>query len=118
MASPHSAVRTGQSVLVALASLLGVALLTVATPITSAVPLAATALIVPGTGEPDPGAIAGLEANAVKYYIVPGTADYTASCPATACNPVGVPYIAQFWPFPIPGWGGLNGAKWNVSVAS
>ncbi|MBI3690484.1 MAG: PE-PPE domain-containing protein, partial [Mycolicibacterium aromaticivorans] len=29
-----------------------------------------------------------------------------------------VPYTAQFWPFPFAGWGGLNGAKWNVSVAS
>jgi PE-PPE domain-containing protein len=31
---------------------------------------------------------------------------------------VGVPYIAQFWPFPFEGWGGLSGAKWDMSVAS
>jgi hypothetical protein len=106
------------SVLVGILSVLGGAFLALTSTVTTAVTLAATALIVPGTGEPNPGAITGLEQNAVKYYIVPNTADYTASCPAASCNPVGIPYIAQFWPFPIPGWGGLTGSKWDVSVAS
>jgi hypothetical protein len=29
-----------------------------------------------------------------------------------------VPYLAQFWPFPWEGWGGLTGAKLDESVAS
>ena len=28
----------------------------------------------------------------------------------------GVKYYATFWPIPLPGWGGLEGQKWNVSV--
>ncbi|MET0705174.1 MAG: PE-PPE domain-containing protein [Mycobacterium sp.] len=106
------------SIFVGFLTVLGGAFLALTSTITTAVTLAATALIVPGTGEPNPGAIGGLEENAVKYYVVPNTADYTASCPASSCNPVGIPYIAQFWPFPIPGWGGLSGSKWDVSVAS
>jgi surfactin synthase thioesterase subunit len=31
---------------------------------------------------------------------------------------VPVPYLAQFWPFPWEGWGGLDGAKLDESVAS
>lgn len=111
----HATVR---SLVVAVLALLAVAATSLAATITSAVTLSATALIVPGTGEPDPGSIANLETNAVRYYIVPGTTGHTAPCPANSCSPVGIPYIAQFWPFPIPGWGGLSGAKWNVSVAS
>ena len=51
--------------------------------------------------------------NAVGYYISPTT----ASC-ASVCTPEPVPYLAQFWPFPWEGWGGLSGAKLDESVAS
>src|SRR4051812_10906957 len=107
-----------RSLIVAILTVLGVAAIAIASTVTSAVTLAATALIVPGTGEPNPDAIANLETNAVKYYIVPGTTGHTAPCPADACSPIGIPYYAQFWPIPIPGWGGLSGKKWNVSVGS
>ncbi|MGI9161342.1 MAG: PE-PPE domain-containing protein [Mycobacterium sp.] len=85
----------------------------VVTTLTAAVTLTATALIVPGTAVPDPAVIPGYMQNAVDYYIAPTT----ESC-AVVCTPEPVPYIAQFWPFPWAGWGGLTGAKFDVSVAS
>ncbi|HPX37172.1 MAG TPA: PE-PPE domain-containing protein [Mycobacterium sp.] len=81
--------------------------------VTAAVTLTATALIVPGTATPDPAVVPGYMQNAVDYYIAPTT----QSC-AVDCVPEPVPYIAQFWPFPWEGWGGLTGAKFDVSVAS
>ncbi|MGV0992284.1 MAG: PE-PPE domain-containing protein [Mycobacterium sp.] len=84
-----------------------------ATTVTAAVTLTATALIVPGTATPDPAVVPGYMQNAVDYYVAPTT----ESC-AVVCVPEPVPYIAQFWPFPWEGWGGLTGAKFDVSVAS
>ena len=81
--------------------------------LTAAVTLTATALIVPGTAVPNPATVPGYMNNAVDYYISPTT----DSC-ALVCTPEPVPYIAQFWPFPWEGWGGLTGAKLDVSVAS
>ena len=79
----------------------------------TAVPIT-RALIVPGTGTPMPAQ--DYMDNAVDYYLVPGgdCADNTQA----NCTTVPVDYIAQFWPIPLPGWGGLQGAKWNVSVQS
>ena len=83
-----------------------------------AVTLAATALIVAGTGTPTPDDVNNYKENAVSYYIAPNIASF-APVVTSCCNPdVGIPYIAQFWPFPFEGWGGLSGAKWDVSVAS
>ena len=79
--------------------------------VTAAVTLTATALIVPGTSVPNPGPT--YMGNAVDYYVRPTT----TSC-ATVCTPEPVPYLAQFWPFPWEGWGGLSGAKLDESVAS
>ncbi len=84
-----------------------------ASTITVAVSLTATALIVPGTATPDPATVPNYMENAIDYYISPTT----ESC-ALECIPAPVPYIAQFWPFPWEGWGGLTGAKFDVSVAS
>jgi PE-PPE domain len=106
-----------RSVIVAILALLGAVVIGVASTITSAVTLAATALIVPGTGDPDPDAVTNYKPNARDYYIAP----FNPACTADSnpeCNLVGIPYIAQFWPFPFPGWGGLSGATWDVSVAS
>jgi len=85
----------------------------VTTMIAAAVALTATALIVPGTGVPNPESVPGYLGNAVDYYIAPTT----ESC-AIDCVPAPVPYTAQFWPFPWNGWGGLTGAKLDESVAS
>lgn len=76
--------------------------------------VAVTPLVVPGTGTPNPQDSNNYMANAVAYYVQP-----SGGCGATDCAaPVAIPYIAQFWPIPLAGWGGLEGAKWNVSVAS
>lgn len=105
---------TARSALVALLAVLATIVLAIATTISAAITLTATtALIVPGTGTPNPGSVGFYEDNARDYYIE----TTTALCQPT-CATEGVPYIAQFWPFPFPGWGGLSGAKWNVSVAS
>ncbi|WP_445169815.1 PE-PPE domain-containing protein [Mycolicibacterium sp. Dal123E01] len=102
-----------RSVMVALLAMITAVVLAVGSTITAAISLAAVALIVPGTGTPNPGTSPNYLQNAVNYYIAP----LDPAC-ATICTPEPVPYIAQFWPFPFAGWGGLNGAKWNVSVAS
>lgn len=105
-----------RSAMVAVLATLAAIVLAVTSTITAAVSLAAVALIVPGTGTPDPSVPplgTNYMQNAVNYYIQP----LDPAC-ATVCTPAPVPYTAQFWPFPFAGWGGLNGAKWNVSVAS
>ncbi|MBU9764669.1 PE-PPE domain-containing protein [Mycobacterium sp. TNTM28] len=111
--SPRSAAR---SLLIGVVAVSGsVAVGTTAT-LTAEVVLnaAVTPLIVPGTGTPNPADSKNYMANAVAYYV-----DTSGACGAAECGePVPIPYIAQFWPFPFEGWGGLEGAKWNVSVAS
>jgi len=76
------------------------------------------AIIVPGTGTPHPQDVTNYMENAVNYYVVPG-GDCVLDAPAGDCptTTYGVNYYAQFWPIPLPGWGGLEGQKWNVSVA-
>jgi hypothetical protein len=98
---------------VALAAAMCAVITAVGGTITAAVTLTATALIVPGTAVPNPANVPGYMENAVNYYISPTT----ASC-AIVCTPEPVPYLAQFWPFPWEGWGGLTGAKLDQSVAS
>lgn len=102
-----------RTMVVALTAAMCVVITAVGGTITAAVTLTATALIVPGTAVPNPANVPGYMENAVDYYISPTT----ASC-AIVCTPEPVPYIAQFWPFPWEGWGGLTGAKLDESVAS
>ena len=101
------------TMVVALAAALCAVLTAVGGTLTAAVTLTATALIVPGTAVPNPATVPGYMENAVDYYVSPTT----ASC-ASVCTPEPVPYLAQFWPFPWEGWGGLSGAKLDESVAS
>ena len=87
----------------------------VASTLTLAAALAATALIVPGTGTPDANGIDGYLENARDYYIAP----FNPSCTAdNDCTLEGINYPAQFWPIPLPGWGGLTGDKWDVSTGA
>lgn len=103
-----------RTILVTAVVLIGAVALAFASTISSAVRLVATyALIVPGTGTPNPAVVQNYMDNAVNHYLVPG-----GDCVGGCEPPIAVPYIAQFWPIPLPGWGGLDGAKWNVSVAS
>jgi hypothetical protein len=103
------------AILTALAALIIGVMQSLTTAVTASIGLTAVqALIVPGTGTPDPSDVKNYMQNARDYYLIPG-----GDCPNVGqCKLVPVPYIAQFWPIPLPGWGGLQGAKWNVSVAS
>jgi PE-PPE domain len=108
------------AILTALAALVIGVMSSLTTAVTASIGLSAfKAIIVPGTGTPDPNAPdrQNYIPNAINYYVVPGGdcyGDPSASCPA---NTYGVSYYATFWPIPLPGWGGLEGQKWNVSVA-
>lgn len=84
-----------------------------ASTLSLAAALAATALIVPGTGTPDANIVGKYLENARDYYISP----FNPSCTAeNDCVLQGIDYPAQFWPIPLPGWGGLTGDKWDVST--
>ena len=113
----RSAIRVA---LVTILALLSVVVLGATQSMTTAVILAATtALIVPGTGDPNADVITNYKQNARDYYIAP----FNPSCTADSnpvCDLVGIPYPAQFAPLGLlfPGWGGLNGVKWDDSVAA
>ena len=81
---------------------------------TSAITLAATALIVPGTGTHNVNTAIGYKPNARDYYMT------NTPCSGTDCpdaNLIGIDYPASFWPLPFPGWCPSVGCdKWNVSV--
>lgn len=93
-------------------TVLSTVLLGVVSMVTAAFTLAATALIVPGTGTPNANVVAGYKENADNYYIAP----FNPACTQPTCTLQGINYPAQFWPIPLPGWGGLSGAKWNDST--
>lgn len=93
--------------------LLSAVFLGAAMAVTAAVSLAATALIVPGTGTPKAD---GAYIQNVQDYYLDGTACETGA----SCTLKGIEYPASFWPMPFPGWcrSGPNGCDtWNVSVA-
>ena len=116
----RSAVKTTVvAILTALAALIIGVTQTLTTAVTASLGLTAfQALIVPGTGTPH--AANDYLDNAVNYYIVPGANPAcSVAAPAGPCPTTqGIDYFATFWPIPLPGWGGLEGQKWNVSVAS
>ncbi len=105
--------RTARRSITTLLTLLTAVLITVASTLTMAVALAATALIVPGTGTPNANIVGDYMENARDYYISP----FNPACTEdNDCALQGIDYPAQFWPIPLPGWGGLQGAKWDVST--
>ena len=105
-----------QSILTVLA-LLTTVFVAIGSAMSMAVALAATALIVPGTGTPKAGDVADYMTNALKYYIAPSDTWSPSGCTTTGdCSLKPIDYPAQFWPIPLPGWGGLTGAKWDVST--
>ncbi|MGV0789874.1 PE-PPE domain-containing protein [Mycolicibacterium sp. XJ2] len=89
---------------VAILSLLGLlstAVLGAVTALMAAVSLAATALIVPGTGTPDANVVEDYMENFRDYYMQ-DTACRDDGCPDDDLK--GVDYFASFWPIPLPGW--------------
>jgi hypothetical protein len=104
------------AVLTAMAALIIGVMQSLTTAVTASLGLTAIqAIIVPGTGTPDPYVPNNYLNNAMNYYVNPG-GDCGATTPADCPDFTGVKYYATFWPIPLPGWGGLEGQKWNVSV--
>ncbi|WP_099037276.1 PE-PPE domain-containing protein [Mycobacterium neglectum] len=105
--------KAGRVVVLFLLSLLGTAVLGAVTALVAAVSLAATALIVPGTGTPNANGVGGYMENFRDYYMQEPCAN------AGGCDVLkGVDYPASFWPIPLPGWcPNLSCDTFNVSVA-
>ncbi|MCV7281825.1 PE-PPE domain-containing protein [Mycolicibacterium flavescens] len=94
-------------------SLLSTAVLGVVAALLSAVSLAATALIVPGTGTPDANVVDKFKQNAQTRYIAP-----FSNCDDATCVLDGINYPASFFPLVIfPGWCEPGRCEtWNTSV--
>ncbi len=112
--------RTVRSILVLMLALTGVVAVAVAGVVTSFVALAATALIVPGTGTPNANVVPGYMQNAVGRYLTQ-TRCYEngnpSGCDTPGADLIGINYPASFWPMPFPGWCEPGTCKkWNVSV--
>lgn len=104
---------TTRGVAVAVGALMTTVALWLISTLTLAAALAATALMVPGTGTPNANIVGKYLENARDYYVAP----FNPACTAVNdCDLIGINYPAQFWPIPLPGWGGLSGAKWDVST--
>jgi pimeloyl-ACP methyl ester carboxylesterase len=107
------------AILTALAALVIGVVQSLTTAVTASLGLTAfQAIIVPGTATPDPYSPdrQNYLNNVMNYYVNPGGdcgVEGATDCP----DYTGVKYFATFWPIPLPGWGGLEGQKWNVSVA-
>src|SRR5882724_2422542 len=93
--------KSARAILLVFLSLLTAVVLGVASALTAAVTLAATALIVPGTGTHNIATVTGYKENARDRYIAPSDSSCTAM---NGCVLVGIDYPASFWPIPLPGW--------------
>lgn len=97
----------GRRVLTALATVAALTLAPVATPPSAT---AVSALVMGGTDQPDPEKLGDYLPDVHTTFLDPFTA-----CSPTDCDLKGVVYPAEFWPFPQ--WGGLEGQKYDRSVA-
>ena len=97
----------GRRVLTALATVAALTLAPVVTPPTAT---AVSALVMGGTDQPDPEKLGDYLPDVHTTFLDPFTA-----CSPTDCDLEGVVYPAEFWPFPQ--WGGLEGQKYDRSVA-
>ena len=96
-------------------SLLSTAVLAAITAVFSAISLAATALIVPGTGTPDANVVAEYREHFVDRYSAP----FNPACTSTnGCTLDGIDYPASFFPLVIfDGWCEPGRCDtWNTSV--
>lgn len=110
--------KCGRIVLLSFLGLLSTAVLGAVAALLSAVSLAATALIVPGTGTPDANVVINYKENFRDYYID----TLNPSCSATSvpvCKLNGIDYFASFWPLVfLSGWCEPGRCeKFDVSVA-
>lgn len=103
--------------------MLSTAVLGAVTALMAAVSLAATALIVPGTGTPNANIVADYRENAADRYIAPFVRDGMNNPVCTSTNGCvldGVDYPASFWPLGFIGnWcPGFQCDTWNESVGT
>jgi PE-PPE domain len=90
--------------------LLSTAVLGAVTALMAAVSLAATALIVPGTGTPNANIVGNYLENFRDYYMQDTPCNSDDNCgPFNPGDPdnrglQGINYFASFWPIPLPGW--------------
>src|SRR5947209_863421 len=105
-----------RAVVVAVLALLSTAVLGAVTALMAAVSLAATALIVPGTGTPNANIVADYRQNAADRYIAP----FEPCTSTNGCNLVGINYPASFFPLGFIGnWcPGYSCDTWNASVGT
>jgi hypothetical protein len=105
--------RAVHSLIVSMVALLGVVMVAV---LAASVAVAASALIVQGTGTPNSNIVAGLRQNARDYYLGNTSCGNATDCPDG--NLTGIDYPASFFPLAfIPRWcvpGRCN--KWDDSV--
>ncbi|OBI81898.1 PE-PPE domain-containing protein [Mycobacterium sp. E740] len=93
-----------------LLGLLSTAVLGAVTAVMAAVSLAATALIVPGTGTPNANIVGDYMQNFRDYYMQDTPCTNDQNCGTyDPQNPLGgglhgIDYFASFWPIPLPGW--------------
>ena len=97
-------------------ALLTSAVLGVVSAFMASLALAATALIVPGTGTHDANNIMGYNSNALIRYITP----FSPTCQNTTCDTNAIEYPASFFPLGFIGdWcPGYKCDTWNTSVAT
>jgi hypothetical protein len=102
-----------RSILASIAALLGVIMVAV---LAASVALAASALIVQGTGTPNSNIVAGLRQNARDYFLGNTPCDNATDCPDSSLT--GINYPASFFPLAfIPRWCVPNRCnKWDDSV--
>ena len=105
--------RAVRYLLASVAALLGVAMVAV---LAASVALAASALIVQGTGTPNSNIVAGLRQNARDYFLGNTPCDNAADCPDSSLT--GINYPASFFPLAfIPRWCVPDRCnKWDDSV--
>ncbi|MBV8929063.1 MAG: PE-PPE domain-containing protein, partial [Mycobacteriaceae bacterium] len=111
---------TARAILLVVLAFVSSVLLGVVSTFTAAFTLAATALIVPGTGTHDIATVMGYKENARDRFIGPADPSCTA---ANSCVLTGIDYPATFWPLGLPpfptSWcPGLSCDTWNVSVGT
>ncbi len=108
--------QAARALFLAILTFLSAVVLGVGAVMTSAITVAAYALIVPGTGTHNVNTAIGYKPNARDYYMT-HTACTLSDCPNA--NLIGIDYPASFWPLPFPGWCPSVGCdKWNVSVGT
>lgn len=107
--------KSARASLLVIVSLIGAIGLTIGAAFSAALAFGAVALIVPGTGTPNPGNVENYMSQAQKRYL-----QDTACADAASCSLQGIDYPASFWPLAIiPNWcrSGPDGCdKWDESV--